>query len=386
MRRLAILGCTGSIGTQALQVAALHADRFAVAALTAHTDVEGLLAAVRRYRPDYAAWTGLDALPPLPDDVGFCRFEAGAQALTTAATVDCDDVLVAVVGMAGLRAVLAALEAGKRVLLANKEALVAGGALVTELAAQPSGEPGPRLLPVDSEHSAIYQCIQASPGNRPERLYLTCSGGPFRTWAAPDILAATRAQALRHPTWTMGRKITVDSASLFNKALEIIEAKWLFDMPYERIQVLIHPQSVVHSAVGYADGAVLAQLGAPDMRVPILYAMSYPERLPTGAEPLDLFAAGPLTFERPDEARFPSLRMAREVLRAGGAAACVLNAANEVAVGRFLADEAMPLGRVFATVEATLARVGAPPARTLDDVLEADRRAREAAEAYLNRQ
>ena len=385
MRKLAVLGCTGSIGTLALQVAALHPERFRVTALTAHTRADALAEAVRAFRPGLAGLTGVDELPALPPDVAGCRFLAGEGALLAAARSDCDDVLAAVVGMAGLRAVLAALESGKRVLLANKEALVAGGALVTGLAEKPGNEPGPRLLPVDSEHSAIYQCIQASPENPPQRLFLTCSGGPFRTRSREEIRRATRDEALRHPTWAMGRKITVDSATLFNKALEIIEARWLFGMPYERIQVLVHPQSVVHSAVGFADGAVLAQLGTPDMRVPILYAMAYPDRLTTGAKPLDPLACGPLAFEPPDEARFPSLRMAREVLAAGGAAACVLNAANEVAVERFLTDPEWPMGRIFDTVEETLGRLGAPAADSLEAVLDADRRAREVARAYIDR-
>ena len=257
------------------------------------------------------------------------------------------------------------------VLLANKEALVAGGHLVME-AARRVGEHA--LLPVDSEHSAIFQCLQGAGGNPYSRIILTCSGGPFRTWTGDEIRAATKEQALRHPNWVMGQKITIDSATLFNKALEMIEARWLFDARPEQIEVVVHPQSVIHSGVEFADGALIAQLGTPDMRLPILYAMAYPDRLPTGGKRLDLFSVGGLTFERPDEARFPSIRLARECLRAGGAAGCVLNAANEVAVGELLQSsgkEPMRIGRIFDTVEETLSRVGNLPAASLEQVMDA---------------
>ena len=385
LRRIAVLGCTGSIGAQALQVAALHADRFAVVALTAHSRREALFAQVRAFRPLLAGLTGEGfTMDDVPDDLRFCRWVFGKEALLAAASLaEADDVLVSVVGMAGLESVLEALAHGKRVLLANKEALVAGGSLVTTAAAK-AGEHS--LLPVDSEHSAIFQCLQGAAGNPIDKLYLTCSGGPFRTWSKDDLRAATREQALKHPTWNMGAKITIDSATLFNKALEIIEAKGLFGVRPEQIEVLIHPQSVVHSAIGFADGAVLAQLGTPDTRLPILYAMSYPERLPTGGAALDFFAKA-LTFERPDPDRFPPLRLAMDCLRAGGAAACVMNAANEVAVSRFLqvaGGNAMPLGRIYDVVEATLDRLGDLPADSLPAVLDADRRARECARALLD--
>jgi 1-deoxy-D-xylulose-5-phosphate reductoisomerase len=312
------------------------------------------------------------------------RWVFGDEALTAAAALpEADSVLVSVVGMCGLGSVLTALAHKKRVLLANKEALVAGGSLVMRAAAQAGDN---MLLPVDSEHSAIFQCLQGAAGNPARRIWLTCSGGPFRTWQKPEIDMATREQALRHPTWAMGRKITVDSATLFNKALEMIEARHLFHVEPEQIQVLIHPQSVVHSAVEYIDGAVLAQMGTPDMRLPILYAMGYPDRLSTGGAPLDPLALRELTFEPPDPERFPSLRLAGEALAAGGAACCVLNAANEVAVQRFLSGEGerrIPVGRIFTVVEETLERAGRLPADTLEQVLEADRRAREIAEALL---
>ena len=385
MKRIAILGSTGSIGRQALSVIALHPERFRVAALVARRSRELLFEQARAFRPEVAGLVEPVDESLIPDDLRFCRWVFGAEALCYAVTQSgCDDVLAAVVGMAGLEGVLTALARGKRVLLANKEALVAGGALVTD-AARAQGEGC--LLPVDSEHSAIFQCLQATPRDAVEKLYLTCSGGPFRTWDKAALDRATPEQALRHPNWSMGAKITVDSATLFNKALELIEAKWLFSMPQERIEVVVHPQSVVHSAVCCRDGAVLAQLGTPDMRLPILYAMAYPDRLTTGAPPLDLFALSGLTFEKPDENRFPSLRMARECLRAGGAAACVLNAANEVAVERFLQPqqgETLPLGRIFTVVEEVLQRLGAPRADTLEDVLDADRRARATARLLLD--
>lgn len=378
-RRLAILGSTGSIGTQACEVARLHQDRFEVVALTAHRSREKLFEQVRLFRPKLAGLTEPIPMEEIPEDLRFCEWVFGPQALTLAAQCDCDDVLVSVVGMVGLSSVLTALKHHKRVLLANKEALVAGGHLVMEAAAR-EGENS--LLPVDSEHSAIFQCLQGAAGNPVRSIALTCSGGPFRTWGKAEIRAATRTQALRHPNWVMGRKITIDSATLFNKALEMIEAKWLFGVEPEQINVVIHPQSVIHSGVEFADGALIAQLGTPDMRLPILYAMSYPERLPTGGERLDLFRLQGLTFERPDEDRFPSIRLSRECMRAGGAAGCVLNAANEVAVERLLQaqqEETMPVGRIFDTVEEVLSKLCHLPADTLEDVLEADRLARKLA-------
>lgn len=384
-RRLAILGSTGSIGTQALEVAALHPDRFEVAALTAHSSYEKLFEQVRAFRPRMAGLVKPIAREEIPEDLRFCQWVFGPEALTLAARSDVDDVLVSVVGMVGLKSVLTALEKGRRVLLANKEALVAGGSLVME-AARRVGEHA--LLPVDSEHSAIFQCLQGAGPNPYARIILTCSGGPFRTWSREEIRAATKEQALKHPNWVMGQKITVDSATLFNKALEMIEARWLFDARPEQIEVVVHPQSVIHSGVEFADGALIAQLGTPDMRLPILYAMSYPKRLPTGGKRLDLFSLGGLTFEKPDEERFPSVRLARECLRAGGAAGCVLNAANEVAVGELLqsgGEEPMRIGRIFDTVEETLQRVGHLPAGSLEQVMEADRRARETARQVLHK-
>ena len=386
-RKLAVLGSTGSIGTQALQVAALHSDRFQITALTANRSKEKLFEQVRQFRPQLAGLVEPISMEEIPDDLKFCQWVFGPECLTLAAQTDCDDVLVSVVGMAGLKGVLEAFLQNKRVLLANKEALVTGGHLVME-AARKAGEHS--LLPVDSEHSAIFQCLQGAAGNPIDKIILTCSGGPFRTWDKAAIRSATKAQALKHPNWVMGQKITIDSATLFNKALEIMEAKWLFGVEDDRIQVVVHPQSVIHSGVQFADGALIAQLGTPDMRLPILYAMSYPERLPTGGAPLDLFFLSGLTFERPDPERFPSLRLAHECLQAGGAACCELNAANEVAVAHLLQQplqsaggNPMTIGRIYDIVEETLNHLGVLPAGSLDEILEADRRARDVAASLL---
>lgn len=375
MQTIAILGSTGSIGTQALELVRLHPEEFRVVALTARSSREKLFEQVREFRPEVAGLTEPIPMSEIPEDVRFCRWVMGKEALRVAAAeVPADMVLVSVVGIAGLQSVMDALGANRQVLLANKEALVTGGHLVMD-AAKRIGKP---ILPVDSEHSAIFQCLQGAGGNQPVRLLLTASGGPFRTWTREQMQNATRAQALKHPNWSMGAKITIDSASMFNKALEIIEAHWLFDMPPEKIQVVVHPQSIVHSAVEFADGAVLAQLGVPDMRVPIAYAMTYPRRIPTGSKPLDLFSIGTLTFEPGDPVRFPALRLAGECLNAGGAACTILNGANEMAVAAFLPDE-IPFGAISRIVEGTLEACGAMPADTLEDIFHADLEARRVA-------
>ncbi len=375
MQTIAILGSTGSIGTQALELVRLHPEEFRVVALTARSSREKLFAQVREFRPEVAGLTEPIPMSEIPEDVRFCRWVMGEEALRVAAAeVPADMVLVSVVGIAGLQSVMDALGANRQVLLANKEALVTGGHLVMD-AAKRIGKP---ILPVDSEHSAIFQCLQGAGGNQPVRLLLTASGGPFCTWTREQMQNATRAQALKHPNWSMGAKITIDSASMFNKALEIIEAHWLFDMPPEKIQVVVHPQSIVHSAVEFADGAVLAQLGVPDMRVPIAYAMTYPRRIPTGSKPLDLFSIGTLTFEPGDPVRFPALRLAGECLNAGGAACTILNGANEIAVAAFLRD-VIPFGAISRIVEGTLEACGAMPADTLDDIFHADLEARRVA-------
>ena len=378
MRKLAILGSTGSIGTQALDVAARHSDRFEVTAIVAHSSAQMLFEQVRAFRPKIAALT----IEPkeIPEDIRHaCEWMFGEDVLLRVVRAcDADDVLVSVVGVAGLAAVMESLACGKRVLLANKEPLVAGGELVTQ-AAKKAGHP---LLPVDSEHSAIFQCLQGAGGNTPERLILTASGGPFRTWKKEDIYLARKEQALRHPNWNMGRKITIDSASMMNKALEVIEARWLFDMPAEKIDVLIHPQSVIHSMVEYADGAVMAQLGTPDMRLPILYAMSWPERLPTGGKRLDFEQMNALTFEKPDLDRFPGLGLAYEALACGGTMSAVLNGANEIAVAAFLEDR-IRFGQIAQLVEETMHAIPVTAHPTLEQVFESDRLAREKATALL---
>lgn len=378
MRRIAILGSTGSIGTQSLDVIRRHPESFCAAALAARSSAAALAAQVREFSPAAAALV----CPP----EGFagennCEWSFGEEALLDiCAREDVDAVLVAVVGIAGLPAVLRAIECGKTVLLANKEALVTGGALVMEAARRK----GVSLLPVDSEHSAIFQCIQGRPNAHPCRIVLTASGGPFRTWSREQIERATVEQALRHPNWSMGREITIDSASMVNKALEVIEARWLFDMAPEDIEVVVHPQSVVHSGVEFSDGALLCQMGLPDMRVPIAYAMSYPDRMGGVGERLDLTRAGALTFEAPDFARFPALKLAWEVLREGGDAPVRLNGANEVAVDLVLRGE-LPFFRIADLLAETLSREGARPVREVADVLDADRRARETARTLARR-
>ena len=315
----------------------------------------------------------------IPDDLKFCQWVFGPECLTLTAQTDCDDVLVSVVGMAGLKGVLEAFRQKKRVLLANKEALVAGGHLVMEAARQ-VGEHS--LLPVDSEHSAIFQCLQGAAGNPIDKILLTCSGGPFRTWDRAAIRSATKAQALKHPNWVMGQKITIDSATLFNKALEIMEAKWLFGVEDDRIQVVVHPQSVIHSGVQFADGALIAQLGTPDMRLPILYAMSWPERLTTGGQRLDFAQMRALTFEEPDTERFPGLTLAYKALAAGGTMGAILNGANEVAVDAFLHDR-IRFGHIARLVEETMQAVPVCSHPTLEQVFESDRLARAKARELL---
>ena len=370
MRTLAILGATGSIGRQALDIARRVPDQFRVTLLTAHSRAEALFEIVREFRPAVAALT---AEPDtLPEDVRFCQWYFGEDAVRQAVlAAKADDVLSAVVGVARLPAAMAALDVSGRLLLANKESLVTGGALVMGKAAA-LHKP---IVPVDSEHSAIFQCLQAQGGNPVSRLILTASGGPFRTWEKRDIERATRAQALGHPTWKMGAKITVDCAGMMNKGFEVIEAHHLFSMPMEKIDVIVHPQSVIHSMIEFEDGAVLAQLGAPDMRVPIGYAMGYPARIPFGGERLDFARIASLTFEAPDMERFPCLRMAIDAQKAGGVMPVALNGANEEAVAAFL-DERIPFGGIARTVETVLARTENASVREIGDVYEADRRAR----------
>ena len=378
-RSIAILGATGSIGTQTLDLVRRYPDRFEATCLVAGRSAEKLFDLVREFRPKVAAL----AVEPkeLPDDVKFCQWIFGedcpVRALEAARP---DDALCAIVGIAGLDAAWTALDVCSRVLLANKEALVTGGALVMDRAAR-LGKP---LLPVDSEHSAIFQCLQARADNPVRRLHLTASGGALRDWPKEKMAAATVRDVLAHPTWRMGGKITVDCATMVNKGLEVIEARWLFDMPPERINVVVHPQSVIHSMIEFEDGAVLAQLGRPDMRGPIGYAMGYPERLPYGAEPLDFAALSKLTFAAPDTERFPGLALARAALEEGGSAPVILNGANEAAVAAFL-EERIPFGRIAEIIAETM---NACPRFAIDeigDVHAADAQARAVAAEIIGR-
>jgi 1-deoxy-D-xylulose-5-phosphate reductoisomerase len=377
--KLAIFGATGSIGASTLDVAARHPERYRVFALTANGSAAQLADLCARHRPRYAVLSGVRDDGDLRRS--FSRFGTellfGADALEALARdPEVDAVMAGIVGGAGLLPTLAAVRAGKRVLLANKEALVMAGPLVVRAARQS----GARIVPVDSEHNALFQCF--SEGKFVRKIVLTASGGPFRA-AAPETLAGvTPEQACAHPNWTMGRKISVDSATMMNKGLEVIEARWLFDLPPERIEVLIHPQSIVHSLVEYADGSMIAQLSNPDMRVPIAHALAYPERVESGAASLDLAAVGSLSFEKPDAARFPCLGLAYAALRAGGAAPAVLNAANEIAVEAFLAGR-LAFNGIAGVIADTLAAIAAGPADELAQVLEADARARREAQARV---
>ncbi|HEU0299515.1 MAG TPA: 1-deoxy-D-xylulose-5-phosphate reductoisomerase [Longimicrobium sp.] len=375
---MAILGATGSIGASALAVLDQHPDRFRAVALTAHRSVDALRALVARHRPELAVVS--DAEVPGHREGG-ARWASGREALLEAAThPDADIVVNALVGAAGLEPTLAALEAGKRVALANKESLVCGGPLVLEAARRGGGE----LIPVDSEHSAILQCLAGSRPDEVRRIILTASGGPFRGMAPELLESATPADALRHPTWDMGAKITIDSATLANKALEVIEAHFLFGVEYERIQAVVHPQSIIHSMVEMVDGSVLAQMGFPTMEIPLLYALSHPARLPYDSRRFDPVAAGTLTFEPVRADRFPAFALGVQAGRAGGTAPAVFNAANEVAVAEFLAGRA-PFGAIARAIADALARWPGGPVRTLDDVRQADAWARRAAHEHLNR-
>ena len=335
MKKLAILGSTGSIGTQTLDVVREHPDRFEVYAICAHRSVDKLVEQARDFRPevvciaDESLYTELKQKlqAALGADSEMMKVWAGADAIAEMVTMPSIDIVVAaMVGYAGLRPTMEAIRAGKTIALANKETLVVAGELICALAEQYHTP----ILPVDSEHSAIFQSLVGEDHSEIEKILLTASGGPFRTWTLDQISRAKAADALRHPNWDMGAKITIDSASMMNKGFEVIEAKWLFGVDVEKIEVLVHPQSIVHSAVQFTDGAVKAQLGAPDMRLPIQYALTFPERLGASFPRLDLFKTANLTFEKPDLERFPNLRLAYEAMHRGGNMPCVLNAANEV--------------------------------------------------------
>jgi 1-deoxy-D-xylulose-5-phosphate reductoisomerase len=381
VKRVALLGSTGSIGTQSLDVIARFPDRLQVVALAAGRSVELLIQQCKQFRPELVSVARAEDValvrealaPPAP------RVVSGAQGLLEVATCGAELVIGALVGSAGLEPVVAALRAGSDVALANKEVLVTGGPLVLEVARAS----GAKLLPIDSEHVAIAQCLAGQRGAAVRKIWLTASGGPFRRATPEQLARATPEQALAHPNWEMGAKITIDSATLMNKGFEVIEARWLFDLPPERIGVLVHPESIVHSLVEFADGSWLAQLGVPDMRIPISYTLGMPERLPLDdVASLDLVALGALRFETPDTARFPALRLAFEALAAGGTAPAALNGANEVGVAAFLAGE-LPFTGIAAVAEEVLGRIAVLPGRTLEEIRDVDEQGRRLARRWI---
>ncbi|MGV3741488.1 MAG: 1-deoxy-D-xylulose-5-phosphate reductoisomerase [Burkholderiaceae bacterium] len=391
MQQITILGATGSIGMSTLDVIERHPDRYSVYALTAHRKVDELAQLCRRFRPQVAVVaTAPQAVElerllrasDLPTDVAY-----GENALCQVSAADaCDVVMAAIVGAAGLAPTLAAARAGKKILLANKEALVMSGPLFMETAARS----GARLLPVDSEHNAIFQCLPFDcAGNGQEsmkraiaKILLTASGGPFRTREIASFPSITPEEAVSHPNWVMGRKISVDSATMMNKGLEVIEAHWLFDLPADRIEVVIHPQSVIHSMVSYVDGSMLAQLGNPDMRLPIARALPYPERILPGVESIDLTKVARLDFSEPDYARFPCLKLAYDALRAGGFAPAVLNAANEIAVDAFL-DRRIRFNEIYSLIERVMNETAPRTLDNIDELIEEDQRIRRLATSFL---
>jgi len=388
--RVSVLGATGSIGLSTLDVIARHPQRYEVFAISGFSRLTELQALCIRHRPRFAVVPDASVARVLQDvlisaglDTRVLSGEAGLCEI--AAHPDVDAVMAAIVGAAGLRPTLAAVEAGKRVLLANKEALVMSGALFIQAVRRH----GAVLLPIDSEHNAIFQCLPGDYGRGlaqvgVRRILLTASGGPFRETPLEALTNVTPEQACAHPNWSMGRKISVDSASMMNKGLELIEACWLFDAAPSQVEVVIHPQSVIHSLVDYVDGSVLAQLGNPDMRTPIAHALAWPERVDSGVAPLDLFRVGRLDFQEPDEGRFPCLRLARQAAEAGGSAPAMLNAANEIAVAAFL-ERRIRFTEIASIIDQVLNREAALAVESLDAVVEADARARAAAQQWLVR-
>ena len=389
LARLTILGSTGSIGLNTLDVVRRHPERYRIAALCAHTQIDRLFEQCLEFRPDFAVVRDDELAAELATRLAAAgcagiRVEYGAEALTRMASLkDVDSVMVAIVGAAGLPPALAAAQAGKRVLLANKESLVMAGALFMRAVR----ESGAVLLPVDSEHNAIFQSLPRDYSSNLSAhgvvsLLLTASGGPFRGMDQTVLARVTPEQACAHPKWAMGRKISVDSATLMNKGLEVIEAHWLFNIPPEKIEVVVHPQSIIHSLVRYVDGSVLAELGNPDMRTPIAHALAYPERIDSGVAALDLFSVGALSFERPDAERFPCLGLAYRALKLGGSGPAILNAANEAAVAAFL-DRRISFNAIPAIIAAALDTLPVKAVDTLADALAADAQARGFAEQVI---
>lgn len=380
-KRIAILGSTGSIGTQTLDVIRQHRDLFEVELISARSSVDALIAQAREFDAANVVICDERRYPPVAEALKGSRSKVwgGISSLCDLVRESSVDIVVgAMVGFSGLRPTLAALEAGKTVALANKETLVAAGPIVVETLRRHKG----KILPVDSEHSAIFQCLLASGGNPVEKIHLTASGGPFRTWDREQIARATAAQALKHPNWDMGAKVTIDSATMMNKGLEVIEARWLFDVPAEKINVVVHPESIIHSMIEFKDGAIIAQLGCPDMREPIGFALSYPERITVGNRKLDFATLGSLNFQAPDLKRFPNLELAYEAIRRGGNAPCALNASNEVAVAAYLKGliSFYDISRINEKCLAGMDFVAQPE---LDDIFETNRMVASMANDYI---
>lgn len=381
-KKIALLGSTGSIGTQALQVIEAHPDRFEAYVLTANNRVERLIEQARKFRPEVVVITNEEkyntlknALADLP-----IKVYTGKDALCEVVEDrQVDIVLTAMVGFAGLRPTIHAIKAHKTIALANKETLVVAGDLINRLVE----EYKVAVLPVDSEHSAIFQCLSGEGGNRIEKILLTASGGPFRHYSMDELAKVTKEQALHHPTWTMGAKITIDSASMMNKGFEMIEAKWLFGVTPGQIEVVVHPQSIIHSMVQFEDGTVKAQLGVPDMRLPIQYAFSYPERLHSGFGRLDFFKLADLTFEKPDMIRFPNLRLAFDAIHRGGNIPCAMNAANEIVNLAFRQDKVgfLEMSRI---IEQVMEKINFIEKPVYEDYVETDREARKIAASFLS--
>ena len=373
-RQLAILGSTGSIGTQALEVISEHPDLFEVYALTANNQVDLLINQARKFMPEVVVIANEQKYPELKEALEDLPIKvwAGSEAICQVVQAEpIQMVLTAMVGYSGLKPTIHAIKAGKAIALANKETLVVAGELITALAAEYKVP----VLPVDSEHSAIFQCLVGEGYNTVEKILLTASGGPFRTKSLKELATVTKAQALKHPNWSMGAKVTIDSASMMNKGFEMIEAKWLFGLTPEQIQVVVHPQSIIHSMVQFEDGAVMAQLGIPDMKLPISYAFSYPERLKRRAPRLDFYQYSTFTFEEPDMVRFRNLAFAFEAVRQGGNMPCILNAANEIVVAAFLQDRIGFL-QMSEVIEKTMLKASFIAAPSYDDYVQTDSEAR----------
>jgi 1-deoxy-D-xylulose-5-phosphate reductoisomerase len=379
-RTISLLGATGSVGASTLDLIRRERDKWRVVALTANGNAAELARLAREFGAELAVVADEAALPALREALAGSGIATagGASALTEAASRPVDLTVAAIVGCAGLAPTMAAIEQGRTVALANKEALVSAGDVMMAAVARC----GTTLLPIDSEHNAIFQCLAGNSYDHVRSITLTASGGPFRDWSAEQLAAATPAQAVKHPNWDMGAKISVDSATMFNKGLELIEAHHLFPVGLEKLRIVVHPQSVVHSMVEYRDGSTLAQLGPSDMRVPIASALAWPARMDTPCAPLDLAALGELTFRAPDETRFPATRICRQAAEAGGAVPAVLNAANEVAVASFL-DGKLAFSRIAVMVEQVLMRYGPPAAASLSDVIAVDAEARVRARELL---